>query len=177
MWALWGFLVASILLVVILRGHTMSTPFLGLEPSWFGPVERAPLENFFLVLSDYRALFFLISAHDLLVVVCLTVGVIAVGTAGKLHAWRNYIAVGGLAAAVLLAFLPYYVGQEALLDFVVRQLGGEYAARVKLRGEFLNIRGLYPSSIALKHLLVSLTAGGLATVALNLPGVSIKLGK
>jgi hypothetical protein len=175
LWALWAVQVALIMIVVLIRAQKIAAPVLGIRLD-MSSADAAQLKTYYLMASDFRADLFFVSAHDMLVVVALTVGVIAMNAKERLSKLKNRIALAGAVLAVLLAFLPFYIGQKASLEHFIGPPEGTYVERDARRNEFVAARGLYPNSTTLKHLLISLTAGGVLAFSFNLPGVKISLG-
>lgn len=175
LWVLLAVQVGLIVFVVIMRVQKMASPTLGIDLSGMSTTDVSRSKDIYLILSNFRADLFLVSAHDLLVAVALTVGVIAMNAKARLNKIRNAIAIGGAAIAVMLAFLPFYIGQKASVDRFISDSGGSYVENEKRREEFMAVRGLYPKSTSLTHLLISLTAGGALAFSLNLTGVRLKL--
>jgi hypothetical protein len=171
---LWTALVILIGIGIIYKAQDASSG--SLEPAQIAKLSKANYQEVYLFLSDVRYVIFLSICHDLLIMLFLTLGLIVVIGKTDLYRLRNQLALGGILLIVLLAALPYYAGQQALVDQIVNAFGGPYTARAGLHEELLKARPLYPSSIDFRQLVSALSLGGAIVLTVNLPGLRFKSG-
>jgi hypothetical protein len=172
--ALWIILIILIGVGVIVKARDASSQ--NLDSSQIAMLTKTNYQEVYLFLSDRRYIIFLSVCHDLLIILLLTLGVILIQGEAELYRLRNHLILGGVLLIVLLATLPYYVGQQALVEQIVNAFGGTYAARLDLHEELLRTRPLYPTSIDFKQLVSALSIGGAVVLMFNLPGLHLQLG-
>jgi hypothetical protein len=173
--ALWLLLTALIAGVATTNGVFMGFPMLGVELEALLSQASGDAATGYTQLTLYREILFVYTAHDVIVAILLTLGYRHAVQADTLGSLRNLI-LGGVLGLVLLAVVPFYLGQKAAIDQFAARDSESAVQRDRYRSQLLTTRPLYPTSTALAHLIVSLTAGGVFVFSLRLPGLKVQVG-
>lgn len=171
LWGLWGFIITSVIIIAFFNAQEMATSLTMLAKSNI----ITEYKDLHVVLSQAREVLFFNSCHDLLVVVFITTGVASMNKNNKIYNQRYVIAIGGVVVAMLLAIIPFYIGQTGTVDFFVKSNGGDLIEQIKYRKELVELHSLHPSAIIFRELFISLTAGGSLVFVLSLPSISVAL--
>ncbi|MEP3389778.1 MAG: hypothetical protein ABJO02_16430 [Reichenbachiella sp.] len=124
--------------------------------------------QYYLSISAIRDIIFFNSCHNIIIGVCLALGLVYSGfDREKLGLKRKQVFLVAGFVVVVMATVPYFMGQNDIIEHLIKLNEIADLARAGFREELIGIHPLYPGSSILQNIIVTFTGGGLLAMLLS----------